>query len=201
MVEDEFQNACANILFHLVRGYCIKEDHGELPPKSFFLDNIFENRTYFPEDKLMEVTKKLGIAELSTSGGDSHDVHAHRHRRSLDDRGNSVVFKHGISRRSTDEHGHAENTSYEGKVSEWGPGRVDVYTGYTCMWRQIMISWSDLWHPTQSPRFNPQQDRGLNYCLGTLACLKILKFYGRMILIVYINALVRLQKEHNRKES
>ena len=118
MVEDEFQNACANILFHLVQGYCIKEDHGELPPKSFFLDNIFENRTYFPEDKLMEVTKKLGIAELSTSGGDSHDVHAHRHRRSLDDRGNSVVFKHGISRRSTDEHGHAENTSYEGKVSE-----------------------------------------------------------------------------------
>mgnify|MGYP001795476591 CR=1 FL=1 len=116
--KDQFEKACGIILSHLVQGYCIEEDHGELPPKSFFLDNLFENKSHLSEDKLLEVTKKLEIGTQSAPEKDSHAGHNHRRRRSLDTQKNSNTFSHKISRRSTDEHGHSSNSSYEGKVSD-----------------------------------------------------------------------------------
>ena len=115
--KDQFEKACRIIVSHLVQGYCIEEDHGELPPKSFFLDNLFKNTSHLSEDKLQLVTKKLEIGTQSAPEKDSHADHSHRHRRSLDNQKNSNTFSHKISRRSTDDHDHSSNTSYEGKVS------------------------------------------------------------------------------------
>ena len=91
-----------------------------MPPKTFFLDNLFENITYFSEEKLLQVTKKLEIGEPSKSEEHSHEEHQHRRRRSVDNENSGITFTNRRSRRAADEHDHSSNNSYEGKVSAKG---------------------------------------------------------------------------------
>ncbi|XP_031556231.1 zinc transporter ZIP14-like isoform X2 [Actinia tenebrosa] len=79
--EDDFQKACAIIVYRLIQGYCIAEheSHSNLPSSSFFIDDLFKTKNYLQEEDLLEITKKLGIAKEAQN--EDVDDHGHSHKR------------------------------------------------------------------------------------------------------------------------
>ena len=93
MFQHDFEKACASIILHVVKGYCIKEVHGHnetkpnLPSKEFFIEELFNHKKYLSEEDLESIAESLGIGKKSSestasSSSESHDGHNHRHRRS-----------------------------------------------------------------------------------------------------------------------
>lgn len=133
--QEEFEQACASIVLHLVQGFCIEEGHGHnetessLPSREFFIKDLFKDKKHLSEEDLEEILKILGIgnAEESHEGdsheGDSHDDHDHRRRRSA---GSNLLWQrgsgapHSVHRRAVDDHGHGEINGASGSVSYVG---------------------------------------------------------------------------------
>ena len=122
--QHDFEKACASIILHLVKGYCIKEGHGHnetksnLPSKEFFINELFNGRKYLSEEDLESIAESLGIGKKSSestasSSSDSHDHgHDHRRRRSADVSAvlpqKNLAESHSVHRRAVDPHDHAD---------------------------------------------------------------------------------------------
>ena len=113
--EEEFKHACVDVLFYLAQGRCIKKDHGHFPPKSFFLNYLFENRTYLTEKRLKLFTDELGIANPAELEG--HSV-KNVVTDDEDKKREHVDFYHGVSVWTADEPLSGGNTNYAGKISQ-----------------------------------------------------------------------------------
>ena len=121
--QHDFEKACASIILHLVKGYCIKEGHGHnetksnLPSKEFFIKELFNGKTHLSEEVLESIAKSLGIGKKSSestasSSTDSHDGHDHRRRRSAEVSAillqKNLAESHSVHRRAVDPHDHAD---------------------------------------------------------------------------------------------
>ena len=125
--QEEFEQACASIVLHLVQGYCIEEGHGHnetessLPSRESFIKDLFKGKEYLSEEDLEEILKVLNIGKAAESHeGDSHDDHDHRRRRSaglksLQQRGSGTP--HSVHRREVDDHAHGQTNGASGSVS------------------------------------------------------------------------------------
>lgn len=118
--QEDFEQACASIVLHLVQGYCIEEGHkhneteSSLPSREFFIEDLFKEKQHLSEEVLEDILKILGISK-----GDSHG-HDHRRRRSAgsnmpQQRGSGAP--HSVHRRAADDHGHGASgsVSYTGE--------------------------------------------------------------------------------------
>lgn len=117
--QEEFEQACASIVLHLVQGFCIEEGHGHnetqssLPKREFFIKDLFKDKTHLTEGDLEDILKILGIG---TGESDDHD---HRRRRSV---GSNLLPQrrssepHRVHRRAADDHGET-NGATSGRVS------------------------------------------------------------------------------------
>ena len=122
--QHDFEKACASIILHLVKGYCIKEGHGHnetksnLPSKEFFIKELFNGKKYLSEEDLESIAESLGIGKKSSestasSSSDSHDHgHDHRRRRSAEVSAvlpqKNLAESHSVHRRAVDPHDHAD---------------------------------------------------------------------------------------------
>ena len=122
--QHDFEKACASIILHLVKGYCIEEGHGHnetkpnLPSKESFIKELFNGKKYLTEEVLESIAKSLGIGKKSSestasSSSDSHDhEHDHRRRRSAEVSAvlpqKNLVESHSVHRRAVDPHDHAD---------------------------------------------------------------------------------------------
>ncbi|CAH3179512.1 unnamed protein product [Porites evermanni] len=123
--QHDFEKACASIILHLVKGYCIKEGHGHnetksnLPLKEFFIKELFNGKEHLSEEDLESIAESLGIGKISSestasSSSDSHDGHNHRHRRSAASAVSSQeesAASHNLHRRAVDSHTHSSGGS------------------------------------------------------------------------------------------
>ena len=146
--QHDFEKACASIILHLVKGYCIKEGHGHnetkpnLPSKEFFIKELFNGKKYLSEKDLESIAESLGIGKKSSestasSSSDSHDHgHDHRRRRSAEVSAvlpqKNLAESHSVHRRAVDPHDHAHGGN--GTVSIRGcphlvPGNQCLATG------------------------------------------------------------------------
>ena len=120
--QHEFEKACASIILHLVKGYCIEEVHGHnetkpnLPSKESFIKELFNGKKYLSEEDLENIAESLGIGKKSSkstasSSTDSHDGHDHRRRRSAEVSAvlpqKNFAKSHSVHRRAVDSHDHA----------------------------------------------------------------------------------------------
>ena len=126
--QHDFEKACASIILHLVKGYCIKEGHGhdktkrDLPSKEFFIEELFDRKKYLSEEDLESIAESLGIGKKSSestasSSSDSHD-HDHRRRRSAEVSAvlpqKNLAKSHSVHRRAVDPHDDAHGVSIRG---------------------------------------------------------------------------------------
>ena len=120
--QHDFEKACASIILHLVKGYCIEEGHGHnetksnLPSKEFFINELFNGKKYLSEEDLESIAESLGIGKKSSestalSSSDSHDGHNHRCRRSAASVVSSQEESHNLHRRAVDSHTHSSGGS------------------------------------------------------------------------------------------
>ena len=123
--QHDFEKACASIILHLVKGYCIKEGHGHnetkpnLPSKEFFIEELFNHKKYLSEEDLESIAESLGIGKKSSestalSSSESHDGHNHRRRRSAASAVSSQeesAASHNLHRRAVDSHTHSSGGS------------------------------------------------------------------------------------------
>ncbi|CAH3145413.1 unnamed protein product [Porites lobata] len=123
--QHDFEKACASIILHLVKGYCIKEGHGHnktksnLPSKEFFINELFNGKKYLSEEGLESIAESLGIGKKSSestasSSSESHDCHNHRPRRSAASAVSSQeesAASHNLHRRAVDSHTHSSGGS------------------------------------------------------------------------------------------
>ena len=117
--QHDFEKACASIILHLVKGYCIEEGHGHnetkpnLPPKESFINDLFNGKKYLSEEDLESIAESLGIGKKSSESTaspstDSHDhEHEHDHRRRRSAEVSAVLPQHSVHRRAVDPHDHA----------------------------------------------------------------------------------------------
>ena len=123
MGPEDFQKACASIIFHLVQGYCIEEGHehnktstSTLPSKEFFIDYLFEGQNYMSEDDLEEIVTSLGIGKKSVSSKteSESDGHNHRRKRSVNNQQGLRRHQEVIRRRAVDDgHGHDDDHGHD----------------------------------------------------------------------------------------
>ncbi|XP_068711714.1 metal cation symporter ZIP14-like [Montipora foliosa] len=112
--QHDFGQACANIILHLVQGYCIEQGKGhneseiKLPSKVFFINDIFKGKSHLSEKDLEEIMTSLSIGKVSSNDAHDHmenDGHNHRRRRSaptnLFPQKESGAI-HGVQRRAID---------------------------------------------------------------------------------------------------
>ena len=142
--QHDFEKACASIILHLVKGYCIKEGHGHnetksnLPSKEFFIKELFNGKKYLSEEDLESIAESLGIGKKSTestasSSSESDHGHDHRRRRSAEVSAvlpqKNLAESHSVHRRAVGAHDHGNGgNGGNGSVSirAWIPAQNSV---------------------------------------------------------------------------